>query len=187
MARLVHGRDASTALESGLLAVAISNRPRRSFVLNPGRAGQPGRSAYTRRLSLWPRRTGSSMENRGRGRLRGVAVLAALAAVAVTAAVWTGSSAASSKADAQPVRALREHHAQRVVGRQPGSRARARHQGARSLVLEEVPERHDQAQVLQLHELHQDHQALAQQQQRARCGGGQPGLPASTPRWSRRS
>jgi raffinose/stachyose/melibiose transport system substrate-binding protein len=37
------------------------------------------------------------MENRGRGRLRGVAVLAALAAVAVTAAVWTGSSAASSK------------------------------------------------------------------------------------------
>ena len=42
------------------------------------------------------------MENRGRGRLRGVAVLAALAAVAVTAAVWTGSSAASSKADANP-------------------------------------------------------------------------------------
>jgi len=42
------------------------------------------------------------MENRGRGRLRGVAVLAAFAAVAVTAAVWTGSSAASSKADANP-------------------------------------------------------------------------------------
>jgi raffinose/stachyose/melibiose transport system substrate-binding protein len=34
------------------------------------------------------------MENRGRGRLRGVAVLAALAAVAVTAAVGTGSAAA---------------------------------------------------------------------------------------------
>jgi raffinose/stachyose/melibiose transport system substrate-binding protein len=42
------------------------------------------------------------MENRGRGRLRGVAVLAAFAAVAVTAAVWTGSSAASSKADGNP-------------------------------------------------------------------------------------
>ena len=42
------------------------------------------------------------MENRGRGRLRGVAVLAALAAVAVTAAVWTGSSAASSKKAANP-------------------------------------------------------------------------------------
>ena len=42
------------------------------------------------------------MENRGRRRLRGVAVLAAFAAVAVTAAVWTGSSAASSKADANP-------------------------------------------------------------------------------------
>src|SRR4051794_31289712 len=42
------------------------------------------------------------MEIRGRGRLRGVAVLSALAAVAVTAAVWTGSSAASSKADANP-------------------------------------------------------------------------------------
>ena len=37
------------------------------------------------------------MENRGRGRLRGVAVLAALAAVAVTAAVWTGSAAAGQK------------------------------------------------------------------------------------------
>jgi hypothetical protein len=42
------------------------------------------------------------MENRGRGRLRGVAVLAAFAAVAVTAAVWTGSAAAKSKADANP-------------------------------------------------------------------------------------
>ena len=44
------------------------------------------------------------MENRGRGRLRGVAVLATLAAVAVTAAVWTGSSAASQKkaADTNP-------------------------------------------------------------------------------------
>ena len=37
------------------------------------------------------------MENRGRGRLRGVAVLAALAAIAVTAAVWTGSAAAGQK------------------------------------------------------------------------------------------
>jgi raffinose/stachyose/melibiose transport system substrate-binding protein len=37
------------------------------------------------------------MENRGRGRLRGVAVLAALAAVAVTAAVGTGSAAAGQK------------------------------------------------------------------------------------------
>jgi len=42
------------------------------------------------------------MENRGRGRLRGVAVLASLAAVAVTAAVWTGSSAASPKAGSNP-------------------------------------------------------------------------------------
>ena len=42
------------------------------------------------------------MRNRGKGRLRGVAVLAALAAVAVTAAVWTGSSAANTKADANP-------------------------------------------------------------------------------------
>jgi raffinose/stachyose/melibiose transport system substrate-binding protein len=44
------------------------------------------------------------MENRGRGRLRGAAVLAALAAIAVSAAVWTGSSAASSRksADANP-------------------------------------------------------------------------------------
>jgi raffinose/stachyose/melibiose transport system substrate-binding protein len=37
------------------------------------------------------------MENRGRGRLRGVTVLAALAALAVSAAVMTGSSAASPK------------------------------------------------------------------------------------------
>jgi raffinose/stachyose/melibiose transport system substrate-binding protein len=37
------------------------------------------------------------MENRARGRLRGVAVLAALAALAVSAAVMTGSSAASEK------------------------------------------------------------------------------------------
>jgi raffinose/stachyose/melibiose transport system substrate-binding protein len=41
------------------------------------------------------------MENRGRGRLSGVAVLAALAAIAVTAAAWTGSSAASQKAPAK--------------------------------------------------------------------------------------
>ena len=40
------------------------------------------------------------MENRGRGRLRGVAVLAALAAVAVTAAVGTGSAAAGQKTSA---------------------------------------------------------------------------------------
>ncbi|HET6171249.1 MAG TPA: extracellular solute-binding protein [Gaiellales bacterium] len=42
------------------------------------------------------------MENRGRGRLHGVAVLAALAAVAAIAAVWTGTSAASSKAATNP-------------------------------------------------------------------------------------
>jgi raffinose/stachyose/melibiose transport system substrate-binding protein len=46
------------------------------------------------------------MENRGRGRLRGVAVLAALAALAVTAAAWTGSAAAGqnshAKASANP-------------------------------------------------------------------------------------
>jgi raffinose/stachyose/melibiose transport system substrate-binding protein len=42
------------------------------------------------------------MQNRGTGRLRGAAVLAALAAVAVTAAVWTGSSAASTKAGSNP-------------------------------------------------------------------------------------
>ena len=41
------------------------------------------------------------MENRGRGRLRGVAVLAALAAIAVVAATWTGSATAGgSKATA---------------------------------------------------------------------------------------
>ena len=41
------------------------------------------------------------MEKRGRGRLSGVAVLAALAAIAATAAVWTGSSAANTKAPAK--------------------------------------------------------------------------------------
>ena len=99
------------------------------------------------------------------------------AAVAVTAAASTGSSAASTKAGAQPVRALREDHAQRVVGGQPGPGARAGHQGARGLVLEEVPERHDQAEVLRLQQLHQGHQARAQQRQRAGRRRGQPGLP----------
>jgi raffinose/stachyose/melibiose transport system substrate-binding protein len=41
------------------------------------------------------------MEKRKRGRLSGVAILAALAATAVTAAVWTGSSAANTKAPAK--------------------------------------------------------------------------------------
>ena len=104
------------------------------------------------------------MENRGRGRLRGVAVLAALAAVAVTAAVWTGSSAASSKADANPF----AHYGNITLNvwsadnQDPGPEPVIK--ALRSLVLEEVPERQDQAQVLQLHELYQDHQALAQQQ-----------------------
>ena len=117
------------------------------------------------------------MENRGRGRLRGVAVLAALAAVAVTAAASTGSSAASTKAGSNPF----AHYGKITLnvwsadnqdpGPEPVIKALA------AVVLEEVPERHDQAQVLRLHELHQGHQALAQQRQRARCRRGQPGLP----------
>jgi raffinose/stachyose/melibiose transport system substrate-binding protein len=50
------------------------------------------------------------MENRGRGRLRGVAVLAALAAIAVTAAIWTGSSAASQKAPTKAAANPFEHY-----------------------------------------------------------------------------
>jgi raffinose/stachyose/melibiose transport system substrate-binding protein len=42
------------------------------------------------------------MENRGRWRLKGAATLAALAAVAVTAAFWTGTSAAGQKAGTNP-------------------------------------------------------------------------------------
>ena len=47
--------DASTALESGPLAPGASNRRRPLARPNRRRAGQPARSAYTRRLSLWPR------------------------------------------------------------------------------------------------------------------------------------
>ena len=57
------------------------------------------------------------MENRGRGRLRGVAVLAALAAVAVTAAVWTGSSAASSEAGGRTTRSRTTGTSRSTCGR----------------------------------------------------------------------
>ena len=105
-----------------------------------------------------------------------------LAALAVSAAIRTGSSAASSKkAAANPF----AHYGNITLNvwsadnQDPG--AGAGHQGARSLVLEEVPERQRQDQVLRLHRLHQDHQARAEQRQRAGRGRGQPGLPASTP------
>ena len=104
------------------------------------------------------------MENRGRGRLRGVAVLAALAAVAATAAVcMTGSSAASSKRP-RPIRSPTTGRSRSTCGlRTTRTRGPSRSSRRSRPVLEEVPERHDQAQVLRLHELHQDPQARAQQ------------------------
>ena len=108
------------------------------------------------------------MENRGRGRLRGVAVLAALAAVAVTAAVWTGSSAASSKADANPF----AHYGNITLnvwsadnqdpGPEPVIKALA------ASFSKKYPNVKIKLKFYSFTQLHQDHQARAQQQQRRR-------------------
>ena len=127
------------------------------------------------------------MENRGRGRLRGVAVLAALAAVAVTAAVWTGSSAASSKADANPF----AHYGNITLnvwsadnqdpGPEPVIKALA------ASFSEKYPNVKIKLKFYSFTRYIEDHQALAQQQQRARRGRGQPGLRDRLRCWSRRS
>ena len=110
-------------------------------------------------------------------RPRGLSLAEVVLVASVAArAAWAAHREEHDPRRAEPVRALRQHHAEGLVRRQPGSRPGAGDQGAGGLVPEALPERHREPQVLRAHRLPEDHPAGAQRRLGPRRRRGQPGL-----------